>query len=173
MARILAMIFGMLLGAMAGVAFGLVLGLMLAPKAAPGRNLEHEWYIMAIFGYMFWSVIFGLIVGFITASLPTPTTIGCTLAGLLIELLVGFVVWDRGRIFGAEHRSYTGFTIIWLTFGMGSVGGITGGALSLVRHAPHSPALRGRATIFILVCVTAAGLWALALTWFFRLWSLD
>src|SRR4051812_17949522 len=109
MAKIAAMFAGALIGAISGEVFGIALGYLLAPAAEPRQPLAHEWYMMAIFGYAFWSAIGGMILGLILNCFQNRQTTWFALAGLVVGGLVGYIVWDNGP--SPPHHSYTGMTI--------------------------------------------------------------
>ncbi|MBI3821756.1 MAG: hypothetical protein HY289_03645 [Planctomycetes bacterium] len=177
MARFSAMILGSMLGALGGGAFGVLLGYLLAPEVDPTRPIAHEWYTLTVFAYVFWSACGGAILGMVVGSLPTVHLMSGAAAGLAVGLIAGTVAWDRGMMFGAAHHSYTGFTIVWITFGIGTIGAISGGVWSVARRSPTDADARQTPNFstvsFVVVGILAVLIWALGFAWFFRLWDVD
>jgi len=127
MNRIADAFLGTMLGTVAGGGFGIVLGYLLAPAVDPKHPLAHEWYMLAVFAYAFWSAIGGAILGCILAAASQRRMTDYAAGGLFAGGVVGCIVWIIGPF--PPHHAYTGLTIIGLTFG-GGILGIMGAALT-------------------------------------------
>lgn len=132
------MILWALYGGIAGVAFGVAIGFLLAPTREPGQPLRHEWYMMAIMSYAFWSAVGGAILGSILGAFPKPKTFWVALVGMVIGGMLGYLVWKNGPI--PPDHAYTGHTIIWITFASAILGGVIGAIWSVVgrTHCPST-----------------------------------
>lgn len=127
MNRIAEAFLGAMLGALAGGGFGIIQGCLLAPAVEPKAKLAHEWYMLAVFAYAFWSAIGGAILGCVLAAVSQRKMTIYAASGLVVGGIVGCIVWTSGPV--PPHHAYTGLTIIGCTFG-GGILGIMGAALT-------------------------------------------
>src|SRR3979409_311359 len=115
MLRIAAIMRCAMVGSLTGGAFGIGLGYLLAPVREPGQPLRHEWYMMAVVAYVFWSAIGGMILGLILGAFPNRKVAWLAFSGLMIGSIAGYVTWNTGP--SPPDHSYTGITIVGITFG--------------------------------------------------------
>lgn len=120
MSRIADGFLGAMLGALAGGGIGIILGFLLAPTVDPKAKLEHEWYIMAVFAYAFWSAIGGAILGCVLAAASDRRMTAYTASGLVVGGVVGCIFWNIGPF--PPYHDYAGLPIIGFTFGGGILG---------------------------------------------------
>lgn len=124
MMRALEGFLGVLVGACLGFFFGVLLGRLIAPAVDPRQKLQHEWYAMAWFTYIFASIVGGSILGGVIGVLASPRTFLGGILGIVLGLAVGFLCWAYGP--GGGWDPYNGVAFIAGGFLGGMIGAVVG-----------------------------------------------